>query len=407
MRLGLLMLALHWLAATPSGAAEINSRVPSALHNTFVKLTRDKKLKIVVVGNSVTHGAPAGGAQNRSFYGAMAQWFQARFPDAQIEVQPRIIFAIGPEIQLFRMDENVVTAKPDLVLVEFGAANGAWGEAGRPITERATEGYIRRLRFLLPQADCIMQMGLFKTMMDEYRKGQTPASVSFQRSVAAHYGCALSDAQAELARRILAGEPWETTMKDAIHPSARGYEVHSQTIVAELERQFALFGATPAAERGLRDHPFPAATVHPDPWLFPRLVPAFYAENLDGFQLGESGALKFLAAQKPLASGSFRPPRGRIVGVLMRSPQQRGNLEVRDGERWIRLSQKNEPRFTEASDPANFLQRNFFAAYGMPLYSDKIEFRVSPTPEVLDAHVVQIVGFLVIEREPHIALARP
>ena len=107
-----------------------------------------------------------------------------------------------------------------------------------------------------------------------------------------------------------------------------------------------------------------------------------------------------MAAAEPDASGSFSAKRGRIVGVLMRSPDKRGNLEVRaDGAGpWVRLSQQGEPRFNEEDDPRNYLQRYLFAAYGLPLYCDSIEFRVSADPEVKGNTDVQIVGFLVIER---------
>lgn len=381
----------------------------SLLENSFVKLTRDKQLKIVVIGNSVTHGSPFGGKEYISYYTFLADWFRAHFPDATIEVKPNIIFAIGPEIQLFRMEEKVLAEKPDLVVVEFGAANGAWGDTGKEITDRATEGYIRRLRFLLPQTDCLMNMGLFKTMLDDYRKGNTPHSVTFQYDVAKHYDCVLTDSEKALAEKILAGAPYEQFMNDFIHPNQQGYEVHGQVIAAELDRQYAAFQATPAAQRRVADHTFPATTVHPDPWLFPRLVPAYFADSLQGFTLTEQGRVKFIAASTPGASGTYIAPNGQIVGVLMHSPEQRGNLEVRlDGAgEWVRLSQQNEPRFTEGDDDTNWYQRNFFGVYGLPLYCRRVDFRVSATPEDPGKYAVQIVGFLVIEHDAQLAFSRP
>ncbi len=84
-----------------------------------------------------------------------------------------------------------------------------------------------------------------------------------------------------------------------------------------------------------------------------------------------------------------------------------GNLEVRalDG-RWIRLSQQNEPHFTEEDDPDNRLYRNFFGVYGLPLSLKNVEFRVAAEPELQDAHQVQIVGFLVIEHKAAIPFVR-
>jgi len=378
----------------------------SALHNTFVRLTNDKSLKIVVIGNSVAHGSIRDG-KPVNFYSYVRDWFKATFRDVNIEVKTGIIFAIGPELQLFKMEEKVFHENPDLVLVEFGAANGAWGKAGKEITERATEGYIRRLRFVMPRADCIMNMGLFRTMLDTYRAGRTPPSVLFQRRVAGHYRCAPADSQKELVRRILGGDAWKTYMGDVIHPNARGYEIHGQVLTAELERQYVLFQGTPQRYRKLRDHTLPSETVHDDPWLFPRLVPAYFADPVNGFTIRENGRLKYIAADKAGANGSFEAKRGRIVGMLMRSPGKCGNVEVRaDGGEWARLSHRREPRFTDEADPANLLQRFFFAAYGLPLYCDRIDFRVSADPETDDAYDVRIVGFMVIERKADLPFSR-
>jgi len=385
-----------------------NDALPS-LHNTFCRLTNDNRLKVVVVGNSVTAGAPAGAKNGTvpSFYVALDKWLHERFPKAEIQVIPKIIYAIGPEVQAFRMDERVLAEKPDLVLVEFGAANGAWGDKGRMITEPATEGYIRRLRLQLPQADCVMMMGIFKTMMDDYRQGKTPASVDFQRAVAAHYDCALADAQKQVSKRLLEGETWETYMKDFIHPGPKGYELYSTVLMEEFDRQWNAFQAEPRTGRTPHPHTFPETTLHPDPWLFPRLIPAFYAQTVDGFEINETGNLKYLASTGAGASGTYTAPaQGKIVGVLMRAPKGCGNLEIKSGDQWVRMAQRAEPHFTEGDAPENKLFRNFFAAYGLPAETEKVEFRVSPNPEDAGTSIVQIVGFFMIERPSVIAFKR-
>ena len=403
----LLLLLLAFTALGQTTVPEQPSK--SLLQNSFTKLSKEKKLKIVVIGNSVSHGAPFGEnpVKNYSYY--MLKWFEKQFPDAKIDIKMSIIFAIGPEIQLFRMEDKLFIEKPDLVVVEFGAANGAWGDGGREITDRATEGYIRRLRFMLPNADCLMNMGIFATMLDDYKKDKTPNSVLFQYAIAKHYDCALADLAKAIKDRVMAGEAWATYMNDFIHPSPAGHELHGKVIAEELDKEYALYQATPEKDRTIRPHTFSQKTIHPDCWLFPRLTPALFAENLQDFQIAENGRVKYIATSKAGASGTFTANRGKVVGVLMHSPQKRGNLEVRldnNGE-WIRLSQKNEPRFTEEDDPTNYLQRNFFAAYGLPLYAQHIDFRVSANPEDKNNYEVHIAGFLVIEHNAEMIFARP
>ena len=378
---------------------------PLGLRNAFVRATRDKRLKIIVIGNSVTNGAPVGKDEkkNPSFYVSLGDWFTKKFPEAQIEVVPRIIFAMGPEVQVFRMDERVIAEKPDLVLVEFnaasGAANSAWGENGPKLTDPASEGFFRRLRLLLPQTDCLIEMALFKTMLDDYRHGKDPLCASFQHAAAAHYGNVYADAGKEVAARILAGEPWEAYMNDGIHPNDQGYEIYSKVLLAEVERQWTLFLALPESEKTVTPHAMPATTLCPDPWLFARLVPAYNALHDAGFKVEETGPAKYLAATQVGASGSFDASPGRIVGVLMRYPGEScGNLELRSGDHWVRLSQKQEPHFTHGEDSANHYIRALLGANGLPLSLDKIEFRVSNDPEVAGASTVEIIGFMVVER---------
>ena len=378
---------------------------PLGLRNTFARVTRDKRLKIIVIGNSVTNGAPVGKdkKKNPSFYVSLGDWFTKTFPDAKIEVVPRIIFAMGPEIQVFRMDERVIAEKPDLVLAEFnaasGAANSAWGENGPKITDPAIEGFFRRLRLLLPKTDCLIEMALFKSMLEDYRQGKPPLCASFQHVATAHYGNVYADAAKEVAGRMLAGEPWEAYMNDGIHPNDQGYQIYSDVLLGEVERQWALFQALPESEKTVTPHAMPATTLCPDPWLFARLVPAYNARHDDGFKIEETGPAKFLAATQVGASGSFDAAPGRIVGVLMRyTGESCGNLEIRSSDQWVRLSQKKEPHFTHGEDSANHYIRAMFGANSLPISLDKIEFRVSNDPEVAGTSRVEIIGFMVVER---------
>lgn len=377
------------------------------LRNTFTKCVEQKKLRISVIGNSVTYGAAFDGKKIDSYYVRLADWFRKRFPDADIEVHTGIIFAIGPETQLFRMEDKLFAFNPDLVVAEFGAANGAWGPKGRCVTDPATEGYVRRLRLLRPNADLLMNLGLVKPMMDDYKAGITPGTVDFIRRLDKHYGFVITDSGEAIAKRVLAGEPWEKFMKDSIHPVECGYDVHGKVIAEELDRQWALYQSLPSDARKVAAHPFPRTTVDPSPWLWPRLVPAWYAEKLNGFKLAENGNAKFIEGAKG-ATGSFNPGKGRIVGILHHAGasvrENLAELEVRlDGAgEWMRLP-LNEPFFTE-EDRSNFFRRQFFGAYGLPPEGCRsLEFRVADSPSGVSARVA---GFFVIDRDPEVDFER-
>lgn len=383
---------------------------PGPLANTFARLSTGQPLKVVVIGNSVTAGAPAGRKTTPSFYVALNTWLTKTFPDAPVDVVPKIIYAIGPEVQLFYQDSRLFPEAPDLVVAEFGAANGAWGRTGAVVTEPATEGYLRRLRERFPRADVILMMGMFRTLLDDYTANTEPPSSAFLHRAAAHYNALAVDAGREVARRVLGGEPWSTYMDDVIHPSARGYTLYSELLVTAVEREWRRFQTSPLSLT--RAHSQPAHTLHVTPWASPRLVPASET-RVNGFSPRTHGTLAFLESARPDATGTYTAPTGRqIVGVLMRAAQPLGNLEVRvPGGVWVRLTQRDTPHFTTFEDRANPLYRNFFATSGLPAPVTEIEFRVSPNPESHEAGAVQLVGvFEIALRSPsasHITAPAP
>ncbi|MBN1557364.1 MAG: SGNH/GDSL hydrolase family protein [Lentisphaerae bacterium] len=390
-------LALAVLTLSAGPADRTLAAAAGALHNTFVTLERDRRLRVVVVGNSVSagHRLPDGG--RISYYHGALDWLDEHFPDAAIELETRILFAIGPETQLFWMDEDVTADPPDLLLVEFGAANGAWGPAGRIVTDPGTEGYIRRLRLLLPETDCLINIGLFKDRMADYRENRVPGSAAFLQQVGAHYGCAVADSAAALAQRILAGEAWDVFMKDGIHPAPAGYRVHQETIRGVLDAAYAAFRASDAPRRVL-PHDLPGATLHPAPWWFPRRVPAVLADDAHGFAVARSGRLLVLKAQRPGAAGSFHAGRGAVVGLLTHQAERTApppSLELRlDDGAWFRL--ENGALFMHEGDRSNRYRRHFFARYGQAAAARRVHWRVpaDATPGTLPS----IAAFLVIEQ---------
>jgi hypothetical protein len=327
--------------------------------------------------------------------------FRARFPDASIEIHTGIIFAVGPEVQLFRMKDKLLAFDPDLVVAEFGAANAAWGDRGRCVTDPATEGYVRRLRLLRPKADLLLNLGIFTTMLDDYRARKTPATVAFIRRLADHYHFLITDSGEAIAQRVLASEPWRKFMKDGIHPSEDGYDVHGKVIEAELEHQWALYQSLPPEKRKVTALSCPETTVAHEPWTWPCLTSSGSAEKTHGFVPGKSGRVKFIEGGSG-SSGNFTPVRGNIVGILYLAGNSANadplaEVEVRlDGKGdWIRLPLRNEPKFPEDDDRSNYFQRQFFGGYGLPASGARsLEFRV---PETSGPAVTRIAGFFVVE----------
>lgn len=381
---------------SPAGARGL------ALRNAFTKCLTAKKLVIVIIGNSVS-------APDNGYPAHVRAWFEKTFPEAKIELKRGIISSIGSEVQFFRMDDKLFAHEPDLVVAEFGAANTAadsgWGEPGK-ITRQSLEGYVRNLRRQRPEADFLLNHSIHQSGMEAYRQGGVPESVAFHRRVAAHYGCALAEPGTEIARRVIAGEPWSAFMGDPIHPNAGGYAVHGEVIRAELDRQYKRFLELADHDRTVRAHPLPDPILA-DAWETPRLVPASAAADLTGFTEGASGRVRYIEATAAGASGRFTPEKGRIVGVWRHcgtraAPLDEGQnprLEVRiDGAgEWTPLSLKNEPVVVDDDDRDNLLRRQFFGAYGLPLHARSLEFRVAGAAEGAGQAPVRLAGFFMVE----------
>jgi lysophospholipase L1-like esterase len=374
-----------------------------ALRNAFTKCLTAKKLTIVIIGNSVS-------APDNGYPAHLRGWFEKTFPEAKIEVKRGIISSIGSEVQLFRMDDKLFAHAPDLVVAEFGAANtaadSAWGEPGK-ITRQSLEGYVRRLRRQRPEADLLLNHSIHQSGMEAYRQGGVPDSVAFHRQVAAYYGCALAESGTEIARRVIAGEPWSAFMGDPIHPNAGGYAVHGEVIRAELDRQYKLYLALADQDRGVRAHALPDPIL-PNAWEDPQIVPATAAADLAGFTEGASGRVRYIEASAAGASGRFAPDKGRIVGIWRHcgrrdAPLVEGEvprLEVRlDGVgEWTPLPLGKEPVVVDDDDRDNLLRRQFFGAYGLPLDCRSLEFRaVANSGEAAAAAPARIVGFFVVK----------
>ncbi len=347
--------------ASALGASECH------LVNSFAAATTGR-VRIVCVGNSVTHGSDLPDGAHIGFTESVATWFRGRFPDATVELETAIIFAIGPELQLFYLDETVAPLAPDLVVCEFGAANGAWGARGRTVTDPAVEGYMIRLRERLPRADVLLNIGMFRTMLDDWRAGREPPTNVWLKQLGAAYGCAVADSAGALWRLIEAGEPFENVMGDWIHPNAAGYEVHAATIAATLDREREDWDG-----RGPGDHVLPTP-LHAAPWRAPRRItdlagPGFVAT--DGGVTGGPGATLAVEAGT-----------GHVVGLLLRDPPKETVLEARvDGGAWTPLGLGDEPRFQRRAEPDVTLARHFLPASGLAP-AKRLELRVAGTQSV-------------------------
>ncbi len=236
-------LASH-AAETP--AASSNSPAPlvecqprGGLPNFLAKLQRGGEVRIGYLGGSIT-------AQD-GWRPKTLRWFQEQFTNARLREINAAIGGTGSDLGVFRLQQDVLAHRPDLLFVEF-AVNDA-GAAPEQI-HRCMEGIVRQTWQANPATDICFVYTLAGNMLESYLAGKLPRSVTAMESLAAHYaiptinfGPAVAALQKE-GRLVFSGPKPETDSEkaalgdkilfspDSVHPyTDTGHQLYLDSVV--------------------------------------------------------------------------------------------------------------------------------------------------------------------------------
>lgn len=106
---------------TTQNGAPLFTPTPQAdkLRQTRDRLEKGGPFKIIAFGDSITYGGDAS-EERLQFTRRYAQWLQEQFPKAEITFENGATGGDGTVQGLARLEEKVLSRKPDLVLVGFG-----------------------------------------------------------------------------------------------------------------------------------------------------------------------------------------------------------------------------------------------------------------------------------------------
>jgi lysophospholipase L1-like esterase len=107
-------------AAPPCAAPEDVTRLMNPLARTGRRLAAGEAVKIVAIGSSSTAGAGAS-APDKSYPARLAVELEARFPAHPITVINRGVNGEEAKDMVARLDEGVLSERPDLILWQVGA----------------------------------------------------------------------------------------------------------------------------------------------------------------------------------------------------------------------------------------------------------------------------------------------
>lgn len=222
-------------AAEPVPAVECRAR--GGLPNFFAKLQAGGEVRIAYLGGSIT-AAP--GWRPKSL-----AWFQSQFPAAKLSEINAAIGGTGSDLGVFRVGQDVLRHKPDLVFVEF-----AVNDSGAPVEQihRCMEGIVRQTLKADPKTDLCFVYTVSEPLLADLQQGRFPRAAAAMEAVADRYGIPSIHLGLDVARRVADGrlvfkaaKPKDFSAapmvfsEDGVHPFAEtGHELYVQCIARSV-----------------------------------------------------------------------------------------------------------------------------------------------------------------------------
>jgi lysophospholipase L1-like esterase len=221
----LLACSLCFLTARCLGAEVVNER--GGLNNTFQKLAKGEKTLIAYFGGSITAGAGAS-KPSLCYRALLTQHLRQQFPKTEIAEWNAAIGGTGSWLGAFRLRNDVLDRKPDLLVVEFAVNDG-----GDPENQvyASMEGIVRQTWAANPMTDILFLYTLAKGHMDAFKKGELPDRMQWHEKIAEYYGIPSVNMAQFAASKVLANElTFDEFAKDGVHPTDKGYALYLESL---------------------------------------------------------------------------------------------------------------------------------------------------------------------------------
>ena len=304
--------------------------------NVLAKLAAGKDVAVAYLGGSIT--AQAG------WRVMTLKWFKETYPKANVREINAAIGGTPCGLGVFRLGQDVLRHKPDLVFVEFAVNDG--GTRPEDVW-RAMEGIVRQIWALDPTIDiCYAYTIHTGGMPDHYAKGLRPRSTSAMEMIAEHYGIPSIDmgmrvVQLRQADKLIYKSPKDVSGKivfarDDCHPLPAGHKIYTDVITKAIDAMKPLGKPGPHAIE--KKKPFIA-----DHWQAAKIVPLKKAMLTSGWKkmpkdkgLGKRFA-KYMpemwAATKPGEKITFRFRGSKVMLYDLLGPDGGQAIITVDGKR--------------------------------------------------------------------------
>lgn len=248
-------IAAQELAPDVMARSLLSAGDPSRLQRVFERARKGEPITVSVIGGSITQGASATKPEFR--YGdRVAAWWTERFPKSKITLVNAGIGATGSDYAVQRAERDLLSKKPDFVIVEYGVNDGDTQACAETL-----EGLIRQI-LRQPQRPAIV---LLFVMNDGGANAQ-----AWHSKVGKHYALPMISYRDALWPEITAGRMKKPEIfADFVHPNDNGHALAARFITSQLETVLRQLpeGARAAAavstsQRALLTDRFDWTTIH-------------------------------------------------------------------------------------------------------------------------------------------------
>ncbi len=220
----------------------------AGIPNVRAKIEAGKTIRIAYLGGSIT-AAAGWRVQSR-------EWLEETYPNAKFEEIHAAIGGTGSDLGVFRLRNDVLRHKPDLLFVEFAVNDG--GALPERI-HQAMEGIVRQTWKANPEIDILYVYTIKQDMLGDMQAGKMPRAASAMELIAEHYqipsihfGVKVA-AMEKAGTLIFKGEKYtDATAEeplifstDGVHPLAEtGHRLYTETIARSWPSLWKISGKT-------------------------------------------------------------------------------------------------------------------------------------------------------------------
>ncbi len=245
-----LIISACFCTVTNASAASLNYKSYTAdrgdgLKNTASKLAAGKEINVLYFGGSITNGGAA--TPGNSWRELTGKWLTNTFPNATINNINVSYSGTGTWFGLYRLNEEIIKKKPDLIFIEFGI-NDAHSFVPKQKSSQQFETIVRQLRKQLPECDIVNVLTTDEDRIESLIYGMLHEQAEAHDQIAKAYGIptvyvgqALADTLTNLVNAAGGDATWQdywgTYVNDNVHPTNNGHKIYFNAIKAYLKSE--------------------------------------------------------------------------------------------------------------------------------------------------------------------------